>query len=225
MLRTYKGFFITLEGGEGSGKTGHIPNLVEHLRSKGLTVYPSREPGGNPISEQIREVLKDLKNNDMHPRTETLLFQAARAQIVEQVAIPRLKNGEIFISDRYFDSTVAYQGYGHQQDLGQIRSLIKYATGGLIPDLTVLLKVDPEVGLARRGKGEKWDRLDAYELEFHKRVEQGYDILVREEPGRWIVVDANQTIEKVYTHLVEAVEGRLIKEGILEGNRFGKERF
>lgn len=225
MLRTYKGFFITLEGGEGSGKTGHIPNLVEHLRSKGLTVFPSREPGGTSVSEQIREVLKDLKNHDMHPRTETLLFQAARAQIVEQVIIPRLKDGEIFISDRYFDSTVAYQGYGHQQDLEQIRSLIKYATGGLTPDLTVLLKVDPEVGLARRGKSEEWNRLDAYELEFHKRVEQGYDSLVREDPDRWLVVDANPPIEKVYSDLVEVVEGRLIKVGILEGNRFGKERF
>lgn len=225
MQRPYKGFFITLEGGEGSGKTGHIPNLVEHLRSKGLTVFPSREPGGTSISEQIREVLKDLKNTDMNPRTETLLFQAARAQIVEQVAIPRLKEGEIFISDRYADSTVAYQGYGHQQNLDQIKSLIRYATGGLTPDLTILLKVVPEVGLARRGKSEEWNRLDAYALEFHKRVEQGYDNLVREEPDRWIVVDANQSIEKVYVDLVTAIEGRLTKVGILEGNRFGKERF
>lgn len=224
MQRSYKGFFITLEGGEGSGKTGHIPNLVEHLHGKGLTVFPSREPGGTPISEQIRDILKDLKNYDMHPRTETLLFQAARAQIVERVVIPRLNKGEIFISDRYLDSTVAYQGYGHEQDLEQIKSLIKYATGGLTPDLTVLLKVDPEVGLARRGKSEEWNRLDAYKLAFHNRVEKGYDMLVREEPDRWLVVDANQSIEKVYGDLVQVVEGRLVKVGLLEGNNYNKER-
>ena len=105
--------FITLEGPEGSGKTSHIPHLVEFLREKGYIVFPTREPGGTSIGEQIREVIHDLKNAEMHPRTETLLYQAARAQIVEEVIKPRLAIGEIVLSDRYFDSTIAYQGYGH----------------------------------------------------------------------------------------------------------------
>ena len=142
--------FITLEGPEGSGKTSHIPYLVEYLREKGYTVFPTREPGGTSISEQIRDILHDLKNAEMHPRTETLLYQAARAQIVEQVIKPRLAAGEIVISDRYFDSTIAYQGYGHQQDLEQVRSLVRYATGGLNPDLTILLDCeDVAAGVAR----------------------------------------------------------------------------
>ena len=136
--------FITLEGPEGSGKTSHIPYLVQYFREKGYIVFPTREPGGTSIGEQIREVIHDLKNVEMHARTETLLYQAARAQIVEQVIKPRLADGEIVISDRYYDSTIAYQGYGHQQDLEQVRALVKYATGGLVPDLTILLDVDVE---------------------------------------------------------------------------------
>ncbi len=129
--------FITLEGPEGSGKTSHVPHLVEFLREKGYTIFPTREPGGTSIGEQIREVLHSLKNTEMHPRTETLLYQAARAQFVEEVVRARLAVGEIVLSDRYADSTIAYQGYGHQQDLEQVRALVKYATGGLVPDLTV----------------------------------------------------------------------------------------
>jgi len=165
--------FITLEGPEGSGKTSHIPHLVEFLREKGTIVFPTREPGGTSIGEQIREVLHSLKNTEMHPRTETLLYQAARAQFVEQVVRPRLALGEIVLSDRYADSTIAYQGYGHQQDLEQVRALVRYATGGLIPDLTVLLDVDVETGIGRKSKSPEWNRLDAYTLEFHQRVRAG----------------------------------------------------
>src|SRR5512143_2890892 len=151
--------FITLEGPEGSGKTSHVPALVEFLREKGYSVFPTREPGGTSIGEQVRQVIHDLKNVEMHPRTETLLYQAARAQIVEQVIRPRLAAGEVVLSDRYADSTIAYQGYGHQQDLEQVRALVGYATGGLKPDLTVLLDVDVEVGLARKRKDNEWNRL------------------------------------------------------------------
>lgn len=166
--------FITLEGPEGSGKTSHIPHLVEFLREKGHAVFPTREPGGTSISEQIRNILHDLKNAEMHPRTETLLYQAARAQIVEQVIQPRLADGEIVISDRYYDSTIAYQGYGHQQNLDEVRALVKYATGGLTPDLTILLDLDVEVGLKRKTQNTtEWNRLDAYTVEFHKRVRWG----------------------------------------------------
>ena len=204
--------FITLEGPEGSGKTSHIPYLVEYLREKGYIVFPTREPGGTSIGEQIREVIHDLKNVEMHPRAETLLYQAARAQIVEQVIKPRLADGEIVISDRYYDSTIAYQGYGHQQDLEQVRALVKYATGGLVPDLTILLDVDVEEGLRRKKKDNEWNRLDAYTVEFHKRVRAGYVEMVRQEPSRWVVVDASHKWEDVQDELRMAILGRLQKK-------------
>jgi dTMP kinase len=198
--------FITLEGPEGSGKTSHLPPLVEYLREKGYTVFPTREPGGTSIGEQIRDVIHDLKNVEMHPRTETLLYQAARAQIVEQVFKPRLAVGEVVISDRYYDSTIAYQGYGHQQDLEQVRALVRYATGGLVPDLTILLDIDIEAGLKRKTQnGSEWNRLDAYTLEFHQRVRKGYLEMVRAEPARWVILDAGRAWQEVQADLRRTV--------------------
>ncbi len=199
--------FITLEGPEGSGKTSHIPHLVEYFREQGHVVFPTREPGGTSIGEQIRGIIHDLKNTEMHPRTETLLYQAARAQIVEQVIQPRLKAGEIVICDRYADSTIAYQGYGHQQDLEQVRALVRYATGGLMPDLTILLDLDVEVGLKR--KKNEWNRLDAYTVEFHRRVRAGYLEMVKQEPGRWRVVDAGQAWKSVQEELRRTIVNQL----------------
>lgn len=194
--------FITLEGSEGSGKTSHIPSLVEYLREKNYVVFPTREPGGTTISEQIRDILHDLKNAEMHPRTETLLYQAARAQIVEQVIKPRLADGEIVISDRYYDSTIAYQGYGHEQNLEEVRALVKYATGGLTPDLTILLDLDIEVGLKRKTQnGEEWNRMDTHEIEFYKRVRAGYLEMAKQEPRRWVVVNSDQKWESVQEEL------------------------
>jgi dTMP kinase len=202
--------FITLEGPEGSGKTSHVPPLAEYLREKGHTVFPTREPGGTSISEQIRGILHDLKNAEMHPHTETLLYQAARAQIVEQVIRPRLEAGEIIISDRYFDSTIAYQGYGHQQNLDEVRALVRYATGGLVPELTVLLDIDVETGLKRKTQnGAEWNRLDAYTLEFHQRVRAGYLEMVKREPGRWVVVDASREWNVVQEGLRKVIEAKL----------------
>lgn len=201
--------FITLEGPEGSGKTSHIPYLVEYFREKGHVIFPTREPGGTSIGEQIREVIHDLKNVEMHPRAETLLYQAARAQIVEQVIQPRLKAGEIVLSDRYADSTIAYQGYGHQQDLEQVRSLVRYATGGLIPDLTILLDVEVEIGLKRKQKADEWNRLDAYTVEFHRRVRAGYLEMVKQEPLRWRVVDAGRAWQSVQEELRKTIAERI----------------
>ena len=203
--------FITLEGPEGSGKTSHIPYLVEYFREKGYTVFPTREPGGTSIGEQVREILHSLKNTEMHPRTETLLYQAARAQFVEQVVRPRLVLGEIVLSDRYYDSTIAYQGYGHQQDLEQVRALIKYATGGLVPDLTILLDVDVEIGLKRKQKADEWNRLDAYTVDFHRRVRAGYLEMVKQEPVRWRVVDAGREWQSVQEELRRVVLENLEK--------------
>jgi dTMP kinase len=201
--------FITLEGPEGSGKTSHLPPLVETLHGMGYVVFPTREPGGTSIGEQVREVLHNLKNTEMNPRTETLLYQAARAQFVEQIVRPRLAKGEIVLSDRYADSTIAYQGYGHQQDLEQVRALVRYATGGLIPDLTILLDVDVEIGIGRKSKSHEWNRLDAYTLEFHQRVRAGYLEMVRQEPERWIVVDAMERWQEVQEKLRERIIGRI----------------
>ena len=201
--------FITLEGPEGSGKTSHLPPLVDYLRGKGYPVFSTREPGGTSIGEQIREVIHDLKNQEMYPRTETVLYQAARAQIVEQVIQPRLRTGEVVISDRYDDSTIAYQGYGHQQDLEQVRALVKYATGGLVPDVTILLDLDVEVGLGRKKKDNEWNRLDAYTVEFHQRVRAGYLKMAKAEPERWVVVNAEQPWEAVQQDLRKVIEARL----------------
>ena len=204
--------FITLEGPEGSGKTSHIPHLVEYLREMGHTVFPTREPGGTSISEQIRDILHDLKNVEMHPRTETLLYQAARAQIVEQVIKPRLAAGEIVISDRYYDSTIAYQGYGHQQDLDQVRGLVKYATGGLTPDLTILLDLDVEVGLKRKKQNEsEWNRMDDHEVKFYERVRAGYLELVKHEPARWVIVNSDQKWDDVQAELKKVILKKLSK--------------
>ena len=202
--------FITLEGPDGSGKTSHMQPLAEWLESQDFRVHTAREPGGTLISEQIRTIIHDLKNTEMHPHTETLLYQAARAQIVEQVLRPKLAEGWIVLCDRYADSTLAYQGYGHQQDLNEVRALVRYATGGLIPDLTLLLDVDVETGLSRRqtGGGE-WNRLDAYQLEFHRRVREGYLELAKQEPARWVVVDAGQPWEMVQTELRREIQKRI----------------
>jgi len=202
--------FITLEGPEGSGKTSHIPPLVEYLRENGHVIFTTREPGGTSISEQVREVIHDLKNNEMHPRTETLLYQAARAQIVEEVIKPRLASGEIVLSDRYYDSTIAYQGYGHQQDLEQVRALVRYATGGLVPDLTILLDVDVEEGLQRKKKNNaEWNRMDDHAIQFYQRVRAGYLVMVQQEPKRWVVVDSSRKWESVQDELRKVIEGRL----------------
>jgi len=189
---------ITFEGPDGSGKTLQVPPLVDFLQKKGYQVFAAREPGGTEIGDQIREILMNLKNTSMHPRTETLLFCAARAQLIEEVVRPHLMKNEIVILDRYADSTLAYQGYGHQNDLTLIRQLLQFATGGLKPNLTFLLDIDAETGLRRRQKsGGEWNRMDAYQLELHERVRQGYLEMARADPERWRVVDASQPPEMV----------------------------
>ena len=203
--------FVTFEGPEGSGKTSQIIPLVNTLRQKGYTVFPTREPGGTSIGDQIRQVLMHLENKSMNPRTEILLFCASRAQLVDETIIPRLERGEIVLCDRFADSTMAYQGYGHGLDLDFLSRLLNFATNGLKPDLTLLLDIDPEMGLRRRiNSGGEWNRLDAYELAFHQRVRQGYLKMAREEPDRWCVVDASQAPDKVQAALQKLIVEHLI---------------
>jgi dTMP kinase len=205
------GLFITLEGPDGCGKSTQVAPLAEYLRSKGRTVFTTREPGGTAISDQVRQIIMAMKNTSMHPRTELLLFLSARAQLVEEVIRPRLAAGEIVISDRYADSTLAYQGYGHGVDLDVIRRLLEFATGGLKPDLTILLDVDAEEGLRRRQSGGgEWNRLDAYQLEFHRRVRDGYHQLASQEPSRWVTVEGAQNPEMVQLAIRQAVDSRIV---------------
>jgi dTMP kinase len=204
--------FITLEGPEGSGKTSQIPILTVYLKEQGYSVLNTREPGGTSIGDQVREILTSMGNTAMKPRTETLLFCAARAQLVEEVIRPHLQQGEIVLSDRYADSTLAYQGYGHGNDLEILRGLLHFATGGLWPDLTLLLDLPVEAGLQRkRSSGGEWNRLDAYTVEFHQRVRQGFLEMARAEPARWQVIDATQPAEMVQLALRSAIMQRLTR--------------
>jgi dTMP kinase len=201
--------FITFEGTEGSGKSSQISALGEYLRRMGYAVLTTREPGGTPSGEQVRLVISNLDNTAMHARTEILLFQASRAQLVEQVIRPHLIKGGLVLSDRYADSTLAYQGYGYQTDLERLKVLVDFATGGLVPDLTIFFDLDVEEGLRRRANGGEWNRLDALDLAFYQRVRAGYDCLIQADPGRWVVIDASGTPEQVQAELRRVVGGRL----------------
>lgn len=198
--------FITLEGPEGSGKTSQLPALAEFLRGKGCDVLVTREPGGTSVGDQIREVLMNLKNVSIVPQTEILLFQAARAQHVAEILRPALDEGKIVICDRFGDSTLAYQGYGHQTDIRTLQDLIRFATGGLTPDLTLLLDIPVDQGFERKIKNDsEWNRLDAYARAFHERVRQGYLELARDEPERWQIIDASQGKDQVQAEMRQFV--------------------
>jgi len=201
--------FITFEGSEGSGKTSQIESLGGFLCQSGYDVLTTREPGGTGIGEQIRAVLSNLENTAMQPRTEILLFQASRAQLVEEVIQPHLRKGGVVLCDRYADSTLAYQGYGYQLELEPLRALISFATGGLKPDLTLFLDVEVEEGLRRRSRGGELNRLDTYELDFYKRVRQGYMQLISEEPHRWVIIDAGGPPDQVQAAIRRVVLERL----------------
>jgi dTMP kinase len=199
--------FITFEGPDGSGKTTQVKRLVEHLRDGGCGVLAVREPGGTAISEQIRDVLHSLDNREMQPRTEILLYCAARAQLVEQIIRPHLETGGVVICDRYADSTLAYQGYGRGLNLPTLRMILDFATGGLKPDITFYLDLDAEAGLGRkRVGGDEWNRMDDLAVEFHRRVRAGYLEMMEQEPARWVVVDAAREPETIAEEIWDIVE-------------------
>ena len=205
--------FITLEGPEGSGKTSQLPALAHYLRDAGYEVVVTREPGGTAVGDQIREVLMSLKNVAIVPRTEILLFLAARAQHVDSLIRPALEAGKLVLCDRFSDSTLAYQGYGHKTDLETLRSLLNFSTGGLIPDLTLLLDLPVEIGFERkRDNSAEWNRLDAYNQAFHQRVRQGYLDLATAEPERWIIIDATKSKNEVQLAMRAAIINRLERD-------------
>ncbi len=205
--------FITFEGLDGSGKTTQVRLTAAHLREMGYEVLLTREPGGTDIGDQIREVLHRLDNTAMHPTTELLLYNASRAQLVAEVLRPHLASGGLVLCDRFYDSTLAYQGYGHQLYLDSLRAIIDFATGGLRPDLTIFLDITAEDGLTRRKQaslfGDEWNRLDDMELAFHRRVYHGYEALIRAEPQRWVRIDALQSVEQIQTMIRRKLEAHL----------------
>lgn len=205
--------FISFEGPDGGGKTTQVSLLAERLSAQGYTVIRCREPGGTPIGDQIREVLHALHNDEMDARTEFLLYAASRAQLVHEVIRPHLAQQHIVIVDRYVDSTFAYQGYGRGLDLNALYEITSFATGGLLPDCTFYLDIEPSDALERRQQaalaGAEWTRMDAQALDFHQRVRDGYEALIANDEARWIRVDATQTVTEVAAAIDAALQAYL----------------
>ncbi len=198
------GLFITFEGPDASGKTTQIRLLEDHLRERGIEPVMTREPGGTPISEKIREIILDKANDEMLPMTEALLYAASRAQHVGQLIIPSIEAGRVVISDRYVDSSIAYQGYG--RGMGDIIEKINaVATGGLKPDLTILLATDTS-RMRERRSAEDEDRMDAQKAEFHAAVMNGYLKLAEREPERIRIIDGERSIERISEDILKLVD-------------------
>lgn len=200
--------FVTFEGPEGSGKSTQIRWLAAALEAQNLPVLVTREPGGTAIGNAVRAVLLDPARTDMSPRAEALLFNAARAQVVDQVIRPALAAGQLVLCDRFADSTLAYQGYGHGQPLAPLRNLIDYATGGLVPNLTIYLDIDVREGLLRKQSGvaEEWNRMEDKALAFHQAARSGYLELAAAEPERWLIIDATQSIEMIHAAILDRLQ-------------------
>ena len=203
--------FITIEGPEGGGKTTQAELLRDHLASSGGPVHLTREPGGTWLGERIREILlaRTGSASRTDPLTDALLFNAARRQLVSEVIRPALDAGTCVISGRFTDSTLAYQGYGAGMDLGDLRRLADIATDGLVPDVTVLLDLPVEVGLARKAPGDVTRFEAEFDLEFHRRVRDGFLALAAAEPGRFVVVDATAPVGRVAETIAAAVDARV----------------
>jgi dTMP kinase len=214
-VNTKSGFFISLEGIEGTGKTTQAAHLSDRLAALGFTCLLTHEPGDTVIGERIREVLLHTDHREMTYMTELLLYNAARSQLLDEKVRPALTSGKIVITDRFSDSTVAYQGYGRQIDQDIIRHLDLIATGAARPDLTLLFDLDIKTGLGRNRKINKVDRLELEDLEFHERVRQGFLEIARKDPQRVKVIDASLPLEKVKEKAWDIVEEEMKKKGII----------
>lgn len=199
-----KGKFITFEGSEGCGKSTQSRFLLEYFQKKGRAVKLIREPGGVVISEKVREILLDKANIAMNKECETLLYMAARAQVVEEIVIPELERGTILLCDRFLDSTVAYQGCGCGVDVKMIKSMGLFATKGVLPDMTFFLDLDTEEGLLRRGTER--DRIELRSKEYHDRVRRGYQEIAASEPARVILIDGTRSKEDIFNEIKQRVE-------------------
>lgn len=205
-----RGYFITFEGGEGAGKSTQAEILASHLHEKGYSVVVTREPGGTRIGEQIRTITHNQENVDLEAIAEAYLMAASRAQHVAQLIEPALLAGKIIICDRYVDSSIAYQGYGRKLGAETITSLNALAVNGAVPDFTILLHISPETGLKRRAKSKKGvDRLDMQQHDFYARVSEGYLALAKQEPSRYVVINAEESIVNVAQTIWNEVQKRL----------------
>ena len=205
--------FITLEGPEGSGKTTAVEAAVKALEEKGYEIVRTREPGGTPIAEQIRNVILDKANTKMDPRTEALLYAASRRQHLVEKVWPALKEGKIVICDRYLDSSLAYQGGARGLGVEEILNINLFATENTWPDLTLLFDIKPEVGLARIASNadREVNRLDLEKLDFHNKVRDTFLMLAKRYPDRYVIIDASLSREEVAKATLEAILSRLCK--------------
>ena len=206
-----RGKFITFEGPEGGGKSTHVKDLAERLRAEGRTVLMTREPGGTRLAELIRGLVRDEVDDPPVTRSEVLLFLAARAQVVSQVIKPALARGEWVVCDRFADSTFAYQGYGRGIDVQLLKNFNDFVTEGLVPDLTILLDVPPEVSRTRlaarqASTSDTGDRIEAAGEMFHRRLREGFLDLAKAEPKRFTVIDASKSIDKVAAAVQKTVQ-------------------
>lgn len=204
-------FFITFEGGEGCGKSSHIKALEEYLKAAALHVLVTREPGGTPLGERIRELLLNAKEgSNMSARAELLLFEAARAQHVDEVIKPALDKGQIVLCDRFYDSTSAYQGAARKLSKDSVETLNNFAVAGLVPHLTILLDVPPELGLARAKArdGGNTDRMGAQKLAFYQDVRAAFLNLAKENSDRFVVIDSSGDKEKNFEKILNAVKDK-----------------
>ena len=206
-----KGLLVSLEGPDGAGKSSVLEALVPILEENGHQVVTTREPGGVPISEAIREVILDQKNTEMDGKTELLLYIASRRQHLIEKVLPALESGKLVIMDRFIDSSVAYQGFGRGLGVSDIEWLNRFATDGLKPDVTLYFDLDVEEGLARiaRNKNREVNRLDLEGLDMHRRVRQGYLYAFENEPDRIVKIDASQTLESVVQDSLAVLNKRL----------------
>lgn len=203
--------FVTFEGGEGSGKSTVLKKVDALLREEGYETVLSREPGGTPISEEIRNVILDRKNTNMDPRTEALLYAASRRQHLVEKIWPALKEGKIVLCDRFLDSSLAYQGGARGLGIDEILKVNEYATEGTLPDLTILFDIEPEKGLARiaANQGREVNRLDLEKISFHEGVRATFQSLAKRFPDRYVVIDASQSLESVVSDAYKAIKSRL----------------
>ena len=202
-----KGKFITFEGSEGSGKSTQAALALEYLRQRKLPVVLMREPGGVKISERIRELLLDVHNTGMGDECETLLYMAARAQMVKEMLIPALEAGKVVLCDRFLDSTVAYQGFGNGVDIKYIEVLGDFATKGIKPDLTILFDIATHKGLSRANAQK--DRIEQRPLDYHNRVREGYLMLAKQNPGRIKVITVDADKAEIFKRVKAVIDGVL----------------
>ncbi len=204
-MKEKKGLFITFEGIEGCGKSTQSKMLRDYLESCGKSVLLTREPGGPLISEKIRSLLLDPENSEMLRETELLLYMASRSQHTGQWIIPALEEGKYVISDRYNDSSIAYQGAARKLDLSQIDGITRFATFSLVPDITFLIDLPAENGLCRIQPCVA-DRIEQEDIEFHKRVRQGFLDVANREPGRFCIIDGRGTIEEIHVEIIRKMD-------------------